>query len=434
MSAKGSFTFAIMGAGGRGNTFANWILQHPDAGRVVAVAEPDADRRRLISDKCQIKPHLQFKNWEDMLAQPKLADAIINTTMDRIHAPSSVKAFDLGYHMLLEKPMATTIEDCIAIDNARRKNNRIASVCHSMRYHVVYAELKKLLESGVIGKLIGFDQIEGVEYTHYSHSFVRGNWGNQSRSSFMLLSKSCHDVDILCYLVGRPCRTVASFGTLNHFKKDNAPTGAPPRCTDGCPAEQRCPYSTYKLYLAPDAPWRHAAWIGELSFEERVEVMKTSPYGRCVFQCDNDVVDHQVVCFEFEENITGTFTMAAFDMGHRRIRLHGSEGYIEATFATNTIDMYRFLDRKHDRITFPSDSGSHGGADDNIMANFIAALRADDPDMVLTTTDESLRTHTVTFAAELARRERRLVEPSELLPLEKQHQWNSLPANVRNVP
>ena len=416
MTVPQSFTFAVIGAGGRGNTFANWILQHADAGQVIAVAEPDQNRRKLLSDKCHIKPDFQFDNWEQMLSQPRLAHVVINTTMDQIHAPSSIKALDLDYHLLLEKPMATTVEDCIAIDKARRRNRRIVSVCHSMRYHLVYAEIKRLLESGTIGRLIGFDQIEGVEYTHYSHSFVRGNWSNQARSSFMLLSKSCHDVDVICYLVGRPCRSVASFGALNYFKKDNAPTGAPTRCTDGCPAEQKCPYSIYKLYLAPDAPWRHAAWIGELPFEERFEVMRTSPYGRCVFQCDNDVVDHQVVCFEFEDNITGTFTMAAFDMGHRRIRLHGSEGYIEASLATNTIDVYRFFDKKHDIITFPSNSGSHGGADDNIMTNFVAALRAEDPDLVLTGTAESLRTHTVTFAAELARRENRLVEPRELTP------------------
>lgn len=410
------FTFAILGAGGRGSGFSDWIHKNPDAGSVVAVAEPLAERRKKIAELHGIQPELQFERWEDMLAKPKLADVIINTLMDRLHAPSAIPAMKLGYHMLLEKPMAVTLEDCAAIDRARRETNRIVSICHSLRYHVVYAELKRLLEAGAIGRLVSFDQLEAVEHIHQSHSFVRGNWSNEARSTFMLMAKSCHDIDILAYLVGKPCKRVSSFGELSYFRKENAPAGAPARCVDGCPAEAECPYSTYKVYTGPQPHWGAVnANLAGKPLAQQIEMLKTSPYGRCVFQADNDVVDHQVVGFEFEGGITGTFTMTAFTpYGGRFIRLHGTLGFISADTESNTIELHRFSDGKKETIVIPQQHGGHGGADHNVMRNLVHALRANDPAAVLTGTAESLASHTIVFAAEQARRERRVVEVSEL--------------------
>jgi predicted dehydrogenase len=172
MSDTKTFTYAVLGGGGRGTTFSDWIVKHPYAGKVVAVAEPQVDRRKRIADAHAIPAEMQFERWEDLLARPKLSDVILNCLMDRLHKPSAVSALNKGYHMLLEKPMATMLEDCVDIDKARRENQRIVSVCHSLRYHVVYTEVKRLLNEGAIGKLISFDQLEGVEHVHQSHSFV----------------------------------------------------------------------------------------------------------------------------------------------------------------------------------------------------------------------------------------------------------------------
>lgn len=411
-----SFTFAVLGAGGRGTHLSQWLLNHPDAGRVVAVAEPDPDRREHLAKLHRIPAENQFERWEDLLARPKLADVVLNTLMDRLHAPSAIKAFALGYHMLLEKPMAVTLEDCVAIDAARREHNRIATICHSLRYHVVYAEIKRLLTAGAIGRLISVDQLEGVDPIHQSHSFVRGNWGNESRSTFMLMAKSCHDMDILAYLVGRPCRRVSSFGALTYFRQEHAPAGATLRCTDGCPAEPTCNYSALKIYLPEEAPGWYA-WHAGLKgkpFEQRLAALKTGPYGRCVYRTDNDVVDHQVVAMEFDEQITGTFTMTAFAPAGRHIRVHGTEGYIVGNVEANTVEVTRFRDYATQKTHIPPQSGGHGGADDNVMSNLVHALRTGNPDAVLTTTGESLQTHMIAFAAEKARLEKRVVELSEL--------------------
>ena len=359
---------------------------------------------------------MQFAGWDQLLVQPKLADIAVITLMDRLHAPAAIQALNLGYHLLLEKPMATTLEDCRAIDKARRDSGHIVAVCHSMRYHLCCAEIKRLLRDGAIGRLISFDLVEGVGFVHQAHSFVRGNWGNEGRSTFMLLAKSCHDIDMIGYLVDRPCRRVSSFGALTHFRPENAPAGAPQRCTDGCSAEPDCPYSALKVYLPDDAPAWYAdhAGIRGQPLERKLDMLRTGPYGRCVYHCDNDVVDHQVVNFEFDDEITGTFTMTAFDPGGRRIRLHGTEGTIESAFNANTVELYRAADRTRHRITLSPQTGEHAGGDAAVISSLVRAIRCDDPNMVLTSTAQSLETHAIVFAAETARREKRLVEIAEL--------------------
>ena len=219
-------TFAILACGSRGETFARWIEEHPSQAKVVAVADPVSERRDRIADRHGVAADKRFNDWESLLSGGRLADAVINTTMDKLHVASALRALELGYDMLLEKPMAVTLSDCVAIDAARRRHGAIVNVCHSLRYHPCYAKIKELIDSGAVGRVISLDQLEGVDPRHQSHSFVRGNWGNEARSTFMLLAKSCHDVDILCHLAGSDCLRVSSFGSLGHFTRDNKPAGA----------------------------------------------------------------------------------------------------------------------------------------------------------------------------------------------------------------
>jgi predicted dehydrogenase len=408
-------TLAFLGGGSRGNLFAEWIVKHPSEATIVAIAEPLPSRRRKIAEMFSIPESRQFSRWEELLAQPQMADAVVNVLPDRLHVAPAIAAMQRGYHLLLEKPMAVTLADCEKIEAVRQQTGRIAAVCHGMRHHAVYAEAKRMLDAGVIGRLITFDQIEGVEPLHQAHSYVRGNWGNEGRSSFMLLAKSCHDIDVLTYLTGRQCLKVSSFGSLTYFKQDHAPAGAPLRCTDGCPVEHSCPYAATKLYLTTSKFWGRDVMFSQTDADV-LEELKTSPYGRCVFRADNDVVDHQVVAFEYEDQITGTFTMTAFaHPGTRRLRLNGTHGEILADSGERTIEVIRFADRTRTKITIPAEDGGHGGADSRLMRNFIAALRANDRSILLTDTAESLRTHRITFAAEMARREGRVVEIAELM-------------------
>ncbi|MBS1702743.1 MAG: Gfo/Idh/MocA family oxidoreductase [Armatimonadetes bacterium] len=407
-------TFVLLGAGARGTMFAEILANDYAPGTLVAVAEPNPERRAKIAEMHGIPAERQYETWEALLAESKLADVAINTTMDRHHVESSLLALGLGYHMLLEKPMASTLADCVAIADAARKSGRIVSICHSLRYNDVYSAVRDILASGRIGDIVSVDQLEAVEHIHQSHSFVRGNWGNESRSAFMLLAKSCHDIDILFDLVHDDCVRVGSFGSLKFFTKAYAPEGAPLRCLDGCPAEDECPYHAMKVYGA-EKGW--GRYIGLPRDPELLRpILMEGPYGKCVFQTDNDVVDHQVVTMEFAKGQTVTFTMTAFThFGGRRLRIHGTKGYLEAATETRKISVQEFWGEKaSEEIEIPVREGGHGGADPLVIGTLIRAIESGDPSLVTTNTENSLKSHKIVFAAERARREGRVVNLSEL--------------------
>ena len=396
-------TYAILGYGGRGSTFAALTKLSNINAKIVAVAEPDPDKRAEAAKFCELPDDMVFESAEELLAGPRLADAVINTTMDRLHAQTSISAMKKGYHLLLEKPMAVTLEDCMEIERTQRETGVVVAVCHSLRYNIFYDAIKKMIMSGDIGEVITFDQLEGVGDIHYSSSFVRGNWGNESRSAFMLMAKSCHDIDIFNYLTGRRCKKVSSFGSLSYFKKEHRPAGAPEYCLDGCPGENECPYHCAKIYLE-DPLWR---FVFPRKDDKSVrEYLKRGPYGRCVFQCDNDVVDHQVVNFEYEGGITGTFTMTAFNPEiNRYIRIHGTRGTIIGNLEERVIVYRNFINQNTNTIKLPLPrTQSHGGGDVLVLESITDAIRNNDPEAVLTTAQESLESHRIVFAAEEARR------------------------------
>ncbi|MCC7519427.1 MAG: Gfo/Idh/MocA family oxidoreductase [Verrucomicrobiae bacterium] len=405
---------AVFGAGGRGVHFGELLAKIPTQTRVAAVAEPRAAYREAFAKKHGLGEGAVFKDWREFLARPKSCDAVIVATMDREHVEPSVAALDQGYDLLLEKPMAVTIEDCRAIEAAQRRSKRAVAVCHSLRYHKAFATLKNLLDEGRIGKLVSLDQLEAVAFLHQAHSFVRGNWGREAESTFMLMAKSCHDVDYICHLVGAPCLRVSSFGSLSYFRPEHAPKGSTERCTDGCAVEETCPYSAIRHYVNGNREiWPATAVSPDHSHAAHLEAIRKGPYGRCVWRAGNDVVDHQVVAMEFKGGITATFTMTAFTQtGGRKIRLHGTEGEME--FFENRIVVRPFASGNTEEILVKEEEGGHGGGDDRVVRAWLRAIREKKAGLILTNAQESLRSHTVVFAAEKSRREGRTVELSEL--------------------
>jgi predicted dehydrogenase len=407
----GPIAVGVIGAGARGQLFASLIAEHAPQAKVVAVAEPREGARRAFAARYGIDDAKAFADWRLLATEPRFCDAVVISTMDQDHAGPAIACLDKGYAMLLEKPMATTLEECRAIAAAQRRAGTIAAVCHSLRYHAGFARLKELVDQGRIGKVLTIDQLEQVGYWHYAHSYVRGNWGNRSRSTFMLLAKSCHDLDFISYLVGRPCTDVSSFGTLSHFRAEHAPAGSTERCTDGCSIESTCPYSALRLYVAgPLDSWLRDPQSGETMPPDaaaRTALLRASPYGRCVWHADNDVVDHQVVAMSFDGGITATFTMAGVtDALARRIRVHGTEGELEFEedpYLGDHIVLRRFGDVDRQDFRVAPEIGAHGGADRRVVKQWLDALRTGDATNIITPIEESLRTHTIVFAAEAAR-------------------------------
>jgi predicted dehydrogenase len=407
----------LVGAGSRGAVYAEWVRAHPEAAKIVAVAEPRDAARARIAREHQLPADRAVADWRALADQSRLADAAVIATPDAIHAEPAIALAGRGYHLLLEKPMAPTAEDCRRVVDAAARAGVILAVCHVLRYTRYTETLRALLDAGAIGEVMSLDHLEPVGYWHQAHSFVRGNWRDASASAPMLLAKSCHDLDWIRHVVGRRCVQVSSFGALSHFRPESRPAGAADRCLD-CSVEPDCAYSAKKIYLQRVRDgytgWPVAVLTDDLTEAGVTEALRTGPYGRCVYACDNDTVDHQVVSMRFDGGATATFTMTGFTRQRdRETRIFGTRGEIFGD--GQRIEVHDFLiDQTRtihtDVVSDGTMATGHGGGDGRLMERFIAAVAADDPTLISTGPTDSLETHLLVFAAEQARREGRVVD------------------------
>lgn len=397
-------TAVVLGAGSRGCTYASYAKEHPDQLKIVAVAEPRQDRLDALAEDLHIPLENRFASWEALLAQPRMADCAFVCTLDDDHTAPAIQAMELGYHLLLEKPMSNTESECRQIAETARKTGRTLVVCHVLRYTPFYMTIKSLIDQGKIGEVTTINQIENVGYWHQAHSFVRGNWRNTKETSPMLLQKSCHDMDIILWLMGKNCESVQSFGSLRHFTSENAPVGAPERCLDNCPHADTCPYYAPKLYMDMERTgWPVDVITTDMSPEGRCKALEEGPYGRCVYHCDNDVVDRQVVNLEFEGGAVATFTMTGLSADFfRQLKIFGTEGQIEANMGTKEIILHRFGEEKETiSLDMGAEASGHGGGDYGIMGDFLSILR--DGGESRSSAEVSLQSHLICFAAERSR-------------------------------
>ena len=411
----------IIGAGNRGGTYADFMSQMPEKYKVVAVAEPRDSRRERIKQMHNIPDEMCFTDYKPLFALGKIADVALIATMDRDHFEPAMMAIDLGYDLLLEKPITPTPEECIALTKHANEKGVKVVICTVLRYTFLFNKLKEIIDSGRIGRVMSINHEECVEYVHQSHSFVRGNWGNSERSSFMLLQKSCHDMDLLQWLLGKKCKKVQSFGSRSYFREENAPEGAPERCIEGCPVGDTCIYNSVKLYLENDGEWfRSAATkIVKASDEEVRKALLENNFGKCVFHCDNDVVDHQTVNLLFEDDVTVTFTMNPFNSGGRYINIYGTKGEIRAALKGDTpIKIYDPVTKETEEIPCNATDGilgGHGGGDAGIIVALYDHMTDNYTGDAVPTIEESCYNHLITFAAEHARNTGTVVDVDEYI-------------------
>jgi len=413
-------TMLIIGGGGRGTGYANFATIHPELAKVVGVAEPRDFYRDRLAKTHAIPAKNVFADWRQAARRPRMADAAFVCTQDAMHAGPTIALAKKGYHILLEKPMAPTEADCRRIVKAVLAAKVLCAVGHVMRYTDYTQKLKSLVASGLIGDVVSMQHLEPVGYWHQAHSFVRGNWRNTAESSPMLMSKSCHDMDWMHYLMGARCERVTSFGSLYHFRKEQQPAGAADRCLD-CSVEATCPYSAKKIYMGRlergEKWWPLDVVTTDMTAEGVTKALREGPYGRCVFACDNDVVDNQIVTMEFSGGRTVTFTMTAFNPGSdRKTRLFGTRGYLQGD--GRHIEHFDFLTDKLETIDTQVDDeaakAGHGGGDYRLMQAFIGAVATGDASKILSGPTETLESHLMVFAAEKARLKGRVVEVPSL--------------------
>ena len=405
---------AVIGAGARGFGYATYARQFPERLQIVAVADPDDFRRNKMGNLYNIPEAMRFKSYQEFVAQPKMCDAVAICTQDNLHEAPAIACAKCGYHILLEKPMAPTAQACKNIVAAVKEAGVMFAVCHVLRYTKYTEAVRNILKSGEIGEIMTIQHLEPLGYWHQAHSFVRGNWRNEAESSFMLLAKSCHDIDWLRGIMGKKCTRIQSFGSTRHFRASEKPAGAADRCVD-CPQviESFCPYSAKKIYFRDRLCKGHDKWpvsvlAPEITKETLDNALKSGPYGRCVYACDNDVVDNQIVNMTFEDGSTAQMLMTGFNFhGSRHTRIFGSHGELETD--GRFVKVRHFLNDTERVIdTEVSNDGGiltgHGGGDFGLMQNFVEAVASNDPSLILTGIDETLESHLMVFAAEKSRR------------------------------
>ena len=462
-------TAILIGAGNRGMyLYGNYALKFPDKLKFVAVAEPIQYRKEKFAQLHDIPLKRTYNSWEEVLGEEKFADVAFVCTQDQMHVDPTLEALDKGYNVLLEKPMAHTLEGCFKIVKKVEDTNRILGIGHVLRYTDFFLEVKNTILKGLLGNIVNISHRENVSWYHMAHSFVRGNWRNVNLSSPMILAKCCHDLDLLFWMVGAKPKKINSFGGLKHFTSINAPKDSPDYCVEGCPIENTCLYYAPRIYIdiVPiiqileksnlfrfkilanlrkkhiklltilSKPikilqglryWRE--WpveplyfglpeevIEDYSDETKMEILKTSPYGRCVYKCDNDVVDHQVVNIEFENNVTANLIMHGFsEREGRTLRIDGTKATLYGQFSDSgqkilLFDHFSGTEKVIFTQKLSIGSSGHGGGDFALVDAFLETLLNKSKSQPSTNAYETLESHLMAFAANESRLQAKVID------------------------
>jgi predicted dehydrogenase len=402
---------AFIGCGARGQMYSELAAEMKDKFRIVAAADPVKERVERIKELSNPDDFKTFNSAEELFAHPRLADILVISTQDSSHFENCKKAIELGYDILLEKPVATQPNEIFELEKyAQGKKSRVM-VCYVLRFNPAYIKVKEIISSGMLGDIVSMNYVCGVSPWRMAHSFVRGHWAVMEESAPTILAKACHDTDMIQWLLGRKCLSLSSYGALNHFTPANAPKGAPIHCVEGCEAAEWCIYNALRYAGDKKQPWLPQIYdkTGTAGKEEILEWLKTSPWGRCVYRCGNNALDHQVVSMLFEENITCTFTMTAFETG-RHIEIYGTKGVLKGGAAYR--DLFKseitFIpyngEVKTFNVTGKMDSVRlRHERDKRLIEKLYSEMVKPAGEEINSSLSDSIQSHIIAFAAEKAR-------------------------------
>lgn len=407
-------TAIIVGGGHRSFIYGDYSLQHPDELKIVGIADPDKSRRNSAVERFGISADCCFESADQLAEKGRIADVIINGTMDSDHVKTSIPLLECGYDMLLEKPFAVNKKEMTELVDTVKKFRNKVMICHVLRYSEFYSQIKKLITDGELGEIISIQLCEDVSYHHYATSYVRGKWANSNEcGTSILLAKCCHDMDLMMWLMGdiKP-ESVSSTGSLQYFRKENAPADAGERCMVDCKHVDTCNLSARRIYLDLPGRWDFYVWpeLHSASYEEKYEYLKTtSPFGKCAFKCNNNVVDHQSVIVKFSNGATGSHNLTGgCAFSQRIIRVIGTKAEINGTFESQKFTLSYVnphaesdhISKEFDLSETCSASVGHGGGDHQLVADFIRYINNEPTSLSCTSLIDSIPGHLAVFAAD----------------------------------
>ena len=412
------FTVAIIGLGNRGNAYGNFLNKHKEV-KITALCEINGDFLQDCAKKWIVDCGKTFTDEREFFAAGRLADVLVIATQDGDHYRHALAALENGYNLLLEKPISPRPQECLEIAKLSKQKGLKVVVCHVMRYTPYYIKIKKLIDSGAIGDIAHINHTENVGYWHFSHSYVRGNWRREEESSPSILAKCCHDLDIIYWWTGKRCLSLSSCGKLKYFSNKNAPQDAPQHCLDGCPHEKDCPFHAAKIYykITPHTLPLMITNMRLITKKARPtlklfkETLKTLPYGRCVFRCDNDVMEQQTVNLNLEKGVTATLNMTAFSKKcYRKFHIYGTKGEmfgndIDGYFTLNIFGKATRKIRTNAKLL-----SIHASSDKSLISDFVNIMTGKEEKGGVTYIDATLESHIQAYYAEKARKSGKVEE------------------------
>ena len=401
---QGRVTFSVVGLGGRASAYLSALQElYPNEHQVVAVADPDPVKQARARNDYGLQDNQIFDTDLDLMEQPRLSDVAIVATQDKLHLRDIRGLLAKGYDLILEKPVATTLEELQEIAAVSKSfPDQMVAVCHVLRHTVFFGEIRRILESGRFGPVVSIQHNENIGYYHFAHSYVRGPWNNSETSGPLTLTKSCHDMDILLYLLGNThCQQISSYGALSIFNRDHYdPATKAPMCVD-CPQNESCAFSAPKLYSSG----KIKSVVFDLSSVDKVrENLGTSPYGRCVYHCDNNVVDHQSTAIKFDNGVTATFNLSAFSAKvNRSLKIMCQFGEIRAIEKPYLIETTDFRTDETTVTELDIRDRGHGGGDKAFVKDFMESYLHGVP--FNSTLEHAIESHAMALLAEESRKD-----------------------------
>lgn len=412
-------TGVIVGYGDRASAYCKYAETDPQVFQIKAVVDPDEAKRDAARKTFGLKEDMCFSDVSEILPLGKIADCVINGTMDQYHVQTALPLLSLGYDMLLEKPVCNNIADLMLIKETAEKNNCFLMVCHVLRYTPFFSSMKQLILDGAIGQIMHIESCENIGIAHASNSYIRGKWRREDVcGSSLLLAKCCHDLDLICWLnnVSVPTK-VSSFGGRDFILPKNAPKGAGTRCLVDCRHVDTCRFSAKAIYVDNDY-FPYYAWADmgkpwqDVTKEEKIESLKTTNYhGVCAFKTDGDIVDHQTVNLHFKNGSTAMHSMVlGAAKGGRKMHIVGTEGELmgnieESVFVLRQFDSAtaQYKETSYDVSKLIAEGDKHAGGDISIIKDFIATLQGRTPSISCTNINDSVYGHACVFKADESR-------------------------------